>query len=100
MTEASYAKDQYVEEKMRDQGHIREMVTALEENTERLIKAMEGLGSAIEPVLRPSDEGTPEDGLATPAPIRCALADDLARINDKLYRTVERIQRKRERIDI
>jgi hypothetical protein len=83
----------------RDFGHVREMERALAENTERMAKALDALAHAIEPTLNPGNVEADPDG-SVPSPIRCKLADDLARTNDHLFRLVSQVQRLHDRVDV
>lgn len=81
-----------------DVRHVREMTEALEQNTLRASKAVEALAHRIAPVLMPANV-TPDDDSA-PTPVRCPLADDLAKANDRLYHLVRRIEGLAQSVDI
>lgn len=88
--EATYARP--------DVGHINEMTAALEENSQRLNKAIDSLASRISPILMPTDPM--DDSESVPKPIRCEVADQLARVNDRVFSLIGYVERLVNRVDI
>lgn len=95
-TEAQYESKAVMVE--RDNGHVREMTTALDENVLRLQKVVEVLSMRLDPILLPRNIAPDDD--SNPTPIRCPIADELAKLNDRVYQTIKRIEAVTQSVDI
>lgn len=81
-------------------GHVRSMLTELDENANQLLKTIDMLAGQLRPVSKdfPESEASEKDGV--PQPLRCMVADELARVNERLINARVWINKLSDRLDV